>query len=142
VLSAIGGGIDGTDKTRSLGMKNIIKQMAKAGVKRIVAMGGMGVLDGDDEKMLLESPDYPAEYLAVGLEHKAAYEMLAVSGLDWTFVCPPAINNGAPTGIYHTAADHPPSPNQYRIGAGDLALFMLNELEQNGFVQKRVGISN
>jgi putative NADH-flavin reductase len=141
VLSAIGGGIDGTDKTRSLGMKNIVKQMAKAGVNRIVAIGGMGVLNGEDGKMLLESPDYPAEYLTVGLEHKAAYETLAASGLDWTFVCPPDIKNAAPTGTYHTAADHPPSPNQYRIGTGDLALFMLNELEQNEFVQKRAGIS-
>ena len=27
VLSALGGGTDGTDKTRSLGMKNIVQQM-------------------------------------------------------------------------------------------------------------------
>lgn len=141
VLSAIGGGMDGTDKTRSLGMKNIIKQMGKAGVKRIVAIGGMGVLQAEEEKMLLETPDYPAEYIPVGLEHKAAYEMLAQSGLDWTFVCPPDIKNEEPTGIFHTAANYPPNPNQYRIGAGDLALFMLKELEKNEFVQKRVGIS-
>ena len=43
VLSAIGGASDGSDKTRTLGMKNIIKQMNKAGVKRIVALGGLGL---------------------------------------------------------------------------------------------------
>ena len=39
VLSAIGGASDGTDKARTLGMKNIIKQMQKTGVKRIVGIG-------------------------------------------------------------------------------------------------------
>ena len=33
VLSALGGSFDGTDKTRSLGMKNIVEQMEKAAVK-------------------------------------------------------------------------------------------------------------
>ena len=36
VLSAIGGSMDGTDKTRTLGMKNIIKQMQKAGDRKSV----------------------------------------------------------------------------------------------------------
>ncbi|MBC7589073.1 MAG: NAD(P)H-binding protein, partial [Chitinophagaceae bacterium] len=45
VLSTLGGSIDGIDKTRSLGMKNIIFQMQRAGVKRIVALGGSGVLN-------------------------------------------------------------------------------------------------
>src|SRR5579862_8161700 len=35
VLSVIGGSVDGTDKTRSLGIKNIIEQMKKASIKRI-----------------------------------------------------------------------------------------------------------
>ena len=52
VLSAIGGSMDGTDKTRTLGMKNIIKQMQKAGVKRIIAIGGLGVLNADENSQI------------------------------------------------------------------------------------------
>lgn len=142
VLSAIGGSTDGSDKTRTLGMKNIIKQMHKAGVKRIIGMGGMGVLNADENSLLVDKDDYPPEYKAVGLEHKKAYELLNESGLDWTFVCPPNIINEGPTGSYITAADYPPSPNKYRINAGDLAMFMQNELEKNEYVKQRVGISN
>jgi putative NADH-flavin reductase len=151
VLSAIGGSVDGTDKARTLGMKNIIKQMQKAGVKRIIAIGGMGVLNADlptgqelmnKNSMLVDKDDYPAEYKAVGLEHKKAFELLNESGLDWTFVCPPNIINGGPTGSYVTNADYPPEQNNYKINAGDLAMFMLNELQKNEFVQHRVGISN
>ena len=142
VLSAIGGSMDGTDKTRTLGMKNIIKQMQKAGVKRIIAIGGLGVLNADENSLLVDKEDYPAEYKAVGFEHKKAYELLNESGLDWTFVCPPNIINEGPTGNYVTNANHAPEPNNYKINAGDLAMFMLNELAKHEYVKQRVGISN
>jgi putative NADH-flavin reductase len=142
VISAIGGSMDGTDKTRTLGMKNIIEQMQKAGVKRIIAIGGLGVLNADESSMLVDTDDYPLEYKAVGLEHKKAFELLNESGLDWTFVCPPNIMNEGPTGHYITKADYPPDQNNYKINAGDLAMFMLNELVKNEYTQHRVGISN
>ncbi len=142
VLSAIGGSADGTDKTRTLGMKNIIKQMQKAGVKRIIGIGGLGVLNADENSLLVDKEDYPPEYKGVGLEHKKAFELLHESGLDWTFVCPPNIINQGPTGSYITNSNHLPEPNNYKINAGDLAMFMLNELEKNEYVKQRVGISN
>lgn len=142
VLSALGGSMDGSDKTRTLGMKNIIAQMKKAGVKRIVAVGGLGVLNAGETSLLIDQEDYPKEYLAVGLEHKKAYEYLNESGLDWTFVCCPDIHNEGPSGSFITNANYPPEPNNYKINAGDLALFMLKELGKNEYVKERVGISN
>ena len=142
VLSALGGGFDGTDKTRSLGIKNIITQMQKAGVKRIIGIGGMGVLNADEDTLLIDKDDYPPEYIPVGKEHLKAYELLKESGLDWTFVCPPNIIDKSPTGAYITAKDYTPAPNNYKINSGDLAMFILNELERNEYVKHRVGISN
>ncbi len=141
VLSSIGGAFDGTDKTRSLGMKNIITQMKKAGVKRIVALGGMGILNAKEGLLLMDEEDYPKEYIPVGNEHRNAYESLKASGLQWTFVCSPDIINAGPTGKYITNKDYPPDPNLNHINAGDLAQFMLNEVEKNEYVQARVGIS-
>ena len=142
VLSSIGGSFDGSDKTRSLGMKNILAQMKKANVKRIVALGGMGILNADEDHLLLDSVDYPKEFIPVGNEHRKAYEYLKASGLQWTFVCSPDIINDGPTGKYITSKDYPPEPNLNQINAGDLAQFMLNELEKNEYVKQRVGISN
>jgi hypothetical protein len=142
VLSALGGSMDGSDKTRTLGMKNIITQMKKADVKRIVAVGGLGVLNADETSLLIDQEGYPKEYIAVGLEHKKAWEYLNESGLDWTFVCCPDILNEGPTGNFITNANYPPDPNNYKINAGDLALFMLKELSKNEYVKERVGISN
>jgi putative NADH-flavin reductase len=142
VLSAIGGSSDGSDRTRTLGMKNIIKQMRKAGVKRIIGIGGMGILNAGEKTLLMDEESFPPEYLAVSMEHKKSYEMLADSGLDWTFVCPPNIIDAGPTGSCTSNADFPPEKNIFKINAGDLSMFMLNELEKNEFVKQRVGISN
>lgn len=142
VVSVIGGAIDSADKTRSLGMKNIVKQMEKAGVKRIVALGGMGVLDTADGKMIFEQEDFPAQYYAVSVEHKKALEFLQGSNLDWTFVCPPMIENGEPTGVFKTAVNQLPEPNNFKITSGNLALFMLKDLQQKEFVKQKIGISS
>ncbi len=142
VLSALGGAADGTDVTRSLGIKNIIKQMQKANVKRIIAVGGMGILSAEDGTMLIDDADYPQQYVPVGREHLKAYEALKSSNLDWTFVCCPDILDAEATGEFITNADYSPVPNKYQINAGNLALFMLNEAVKNEYVQHRVGISN
>lgn len=142
VLSALGGDSKGVDVTRSLGMKNIVNQMQKAGVKRIVGVGGMGSLNNEDGTLILNNPEFPAQFLPVSKEHYKAYEYLKASHLDWTFVCPPDIINGEPTGDFITKVDFPPTPGSKRINAGDLAMFMLNESEKNEFVGKKVGISN
>ncbi len=142
VLSALGGGADGTDKTRTLGLKNIVAQMEKAGVKRIIGIGTIGILNADESSLLMEQEDYPQELIPVSIEHQKAFELLKGSDLDWTFVCPPAIKEGSPTGDFITTADYVPDPNNDSIIAGDLALFMLGELEKNEYVKHRVGISN
>lgn len=115
--------------------------MKKAGIRRIVALGGMGILNADEHTLLIDTPSYPTEYIPVGNEHRKAYEYLLNSDLDWTFVCSPDIINDGPTGNYITSRNYPPMPNRYKINAGDLAQFMLNELEKNEFVKTRVGIS-
>lgn len=142
VVSALGGDAGGADLTRSLGMKNIVNQMKKAGVERIVAVGGMGSLNADEETLVMDSPGFPAKFLPVSREHYKAYQYLSDSGLNWTVVCPPDIINADATGSYKTEADYVPIPNSNQVNSGDLAMFMLNELEKREFPMHRVGISN
>lgn len=144
VLSALGGSFDGTDVTRSLGMKNIVTQMQKANCKRIVGIGGLGILNAsaEDETLIMDLPDFKPEYIPVTMEHLKAYNFLKASSLDWTFVCPPDIIDAEVTGNYTTNADYPPVKNKYRINAGDLAMFMLKEMSANEYIGHRVGISN
>lgn len=146
VLSALGGSFNGADQTRSLGIKNIVHQMQKTSTKRIVAVGGMGVLNVEEDKkgLILDQASYPQEYYPVGQEHLKAYHFLEDSGLDWTMVCPPDIIAAEVTGLYETKANVMPHKEgvNLHINAADLAMFMLNEVKKNNFVKQRVGIAN
>jgi putative NADH-flavin reductase len=142
VLSALGGDFTGNDKTRSIGIRNIINQMKKADVNRILAVGGLGVLQADEDTLIINSPSYPVQYLAVGKEHREAFNYLKQSNLQWTFICAPMIQDADRNGEYITNANYPPSPDTGHIDAGSLANFMINELEQNHFIKQRVGICN
>lgn len=141
VLSAIGGLTDGVDKSRSLGIKHITEQMNKAGVKRIVAVGGEGILDsGYSGKLMMDMKGFPEEFIPVSKEHLDAYQTLKASGLDWTMVCPPAIVKGEATGLYKLAKDHVPDTGADAIHSGDVSLFMLTEMTDNDYVGHRVGM--
>jgi putative NADH-flavin reductase len=77
----------------------------------------------------------------VGLEHKAAWEYLVQSGLQWTFSCSGNLLPADADGHYTTQADYP-LPADNGINTGNLAHFMVQELESNKYVQHRVSISN
>jgi putative NADH-flavin reductase len=140
ILSALGGAMDGADNTRSLGMKYIVEAMEKKGVKRIVAIGGIGCLQADADNLVGETESFPEEYKSVTAEHLKALSYLKNSNLDWTFVCPPMINDAKVTGIYETKIDYP--TNSFSINAGDLAQFMLLAATLQEFSKTKVGIGN
>jgi uncharacterized protein len=141
VLSALGGDFSGNDKARSLGIKNIIEQMKKADVKRIVALGNTAILNAEDGTLIIDNPKFPKKFLPVGREHLQAYLYLKESDLDWTIVGSPDILEGDATGDFITSADYSPTPNKGKINAGDLALFMVTEVIKNNYIKHRVGIS-
>lgn len=141
VLSALGGQVDGTDHTRSLGMKNIAAQMVKRGPRRIAALGGLGVLDTPDGKGPLFLQDtYPKAYVAVGREHYAAYMYLREAQLDFTFFCAPNIVDEEANGQVEVVEEAP--ARRYEVSAGNLALSMVQAIAHARFVGKRVGIGN
>lgn len=142
VLSALGGATDGSDKTRSLGIKNIGKQMEKAGIKRIITVGGAGILEDEYGKLLMDDEEFPPQFIAVSEEHKKAWQFLKESSLQWTMVCPFMIKDGEPTGVFNASIDVAPLLDNTSILSGDLALFMLNEITKNEFVGSRVSLAN
>jgi putative NADH-flavin reductase len=142
VLAALTGGPDDTDKTISLGIKNIISQMRKAGVERIIAVGDAAILKDDEYGYSLNEPDYPADLKPIAFEYLKAYEHLDKSTLEWTFICCPDVIDLEANGEFVTNEDYAPNPNLFHISAGNLALFMIEEMKENRYSKKRVGISD
>jgi putative NADH-flavin reductase len=142
VICSLGGDTSGSDMTRSLGIKNIIAQMQKAQVPRIIAIGEISLLNADEDTLIMDLPNFPDKFLPISREHLKAYQYLKASPLDWTMVCPPEIIDSDSTGEFITSSDYAPIPNSKKISAADLALFILNELTKNEFIKHKVGICN
>jgi putative NADH-flavin reductase len=126
---------------RAQGMANILNGMKVHGVKRIIAIAGVGILQANDHLKIFETQQFPEQFKPVSLAHWEVCKLLVFSGLDWTFVCPPMIPDGPKTGKYTVKANYAPGGSG-TITTGDLAHFMVHELSDNAFVQARVGISN
>lgn len=143
VISAIGTNqIDGPAvNLMSDGMKLFTAAMKKFGVKRVLAVGGLAVLQLNETMQLIDKPDYPAEYKTVGLGHNKVYKVFLETDLDWTFVCCPNIEDHARSGKYNVNKDYP-AQGVFAISTGNLADFILKEMEENKFVKSRVGIAN
>jgi hypothetical protein len=139
VLFAVGTDL-GQTNLRQTSMKNIIAAMQKYQIRRLVGIGGMGILQADENQMIFETKDFPADYIPVSQDHFAAWQALLQSGLDFTFVCPPNILDGPFTGKYEAKETYPPD-GKFLIDTTDLAHFMVKELANPQFIGKRVGIT-
>jgi putative NADH-flavin reductase len=122
-------------------MKLFVEVMQKHGIKRVLAVGGLAVLQLNENMQMIDKPDYPAEYKNVGEGHNKVYKVLRDTKLDWTFVCCPNIIDGPGTRKYNVKKDYP-AEGQFQIFTGDLADFMLREMNENNFLATRVGIAN
>jgi uncharacterized protein len=125
---------------RMVFINHIINAMREHKVKRVIAIGGIGALQASEHLKVYETATFPKEYIDVTQAHIRVLDALQTSRLQFTFVCPPMIPEGERTGNYKTQESYP--TQGWSITTGDLADFMVNELEGNKYVGMKVGISN
>ncbi|MBG8554086.1 NAD(P)-dependent oxidoreductase [Hymenobacter guriensis] len=118
------------------GARDIEAATEKAGVPRLIAIGGAGSLYIDGQQ-LVDGPQFPAEYKA-GATAARDYlnELKKNDTLDWTFVSPaiemhPGISTGR-TGHYRLGLESPVFNEEGRsiLSGEDLAVAILDEVEQ------------
>ncbi len=141
IISCLGGSMNSTNKSRSLGMKNIVEAMQKAHVKRIVAVSGVGILSFDENKLVIDLDDFPSELKEESFEHLAAYEHLKSTELDWTLVCPSKIIDADSSLDYDIKENYLPNQNLENVNSGDIADFILKGIKDKIFFKSRIGIS-
>lgn len=130
------------DRVLSRSMPLIMGAMEKHGIARIVTIGTAGILKSRSEpgKYRFQSRDSKRRSTTAAEDHRAAYELLAESGLDWTVVCPTYLPDGDEEGGYRVEVDFIPE-NAKRITVGDTAAFAYSVLLSGEFLGQRVGIA-
>ncbi len=125
------------------GSRNIEKAVEKSGVKRFITVGGAGSLFIDGNQ-LVDGPDFPADIKA-GATAARDYlnEIKKNETLNWTFFSPAiemhAGTAGVRVGTYRTALENPVFNEEGRsiLSVEDVAVALVDELEQNKFVKQR-----
>lgn len=117
---------------------------ALSGTKtRLFIVGGAGTLYVNKERtlMLMDAPDFPADYVGVARACAASfYELKERKDVLWTYVSPAADYdaNGARTGKYTAGSDEliVNSAGESYISYADLAVAIIDELKNAKHVQK------
>lgn len=130
-----------------LGTQAIVDGVKAAGVKRLLVVGGAGSLYVAPGLQLVDTPQFPAEYKQGALAAREALNRLkAETTLDWSFVSPPiSLAPGPRSGQYRLGADDL-LPGQGEQPAGisvaDLAVAIVDEIEQPKHLQRRFTVAN
>lgn len=124
--------------------KSLIEITKEAGSAKLLVVGGAGSLFVDEEKTIkvMDTPDFPKEYLATALHQGKNLEDLQQSeGFEWTFVSPAAFFNpeGKRTGSYQTGKDNliVNAKGDSYVSYADYAIAVVDELENPKHVNER-----
>jgi len=119
----------------------IIEPVKRAGVKRLLVVGGAGSLLLPSGHRVIDSPDFPEAYKAEASAGGRFLEALRQEqNLDWTFLSPSAeFVEGERTGHYTLGKDHLliGADGKSWITFADFAIAMIDELEKPAHSRQR-----
>jgi putative NADH-flavin reductase len=123
------------------GARSIIDGVKKAGVKRLLFVGGAGSLEVKPGVQSVDLPEFPAEYRQGALATREALNMLRKEGsLEWSFLSPSAdLSPGKRTGKFRLGTDQllRDANGESRISIEDYAMAMIDEVEKPQHIRQR-----
>ena len=147
VVSAFLGNRHGADPGGEIerGYAAIVEGVKRAGVPRLLVVGGAGSLEVAPGQQLVDQPAFPAEYQ---VESRAMGEVLArlrqENELDWSFLSPAAeIFPGERSGRFRLGGDQllSDADGRSRISVQDYAVAMIDELERAAHSRRRFSVA-
>lgn len=148
VVSSVGPAHDGSSAPRLLvnSAHALIAGLKKAGVPRLIVVGGAGSLEVAPGLKLFDTPEFPEAWRAGAKEHGEGLEIYRAStDLDWTFISPPMIiAPGERTGKYQQGFEQLLSnaEGQSTISCEDYAVALLDVVESGKFKRQRITVAN
>ena len=132
VVSAYQPPADNTDKLVDV-TKLQIEAVKKAGVPRLLVVGGAGQLEVAPGVTLIKSGYLPAEYLPIATAHEKAAGVLKASDINWTYLAPAAyFVPGERTGKFRLGTKElvTDAKGESKISFADYAIALVDEIEK------------
>jgi putative NADH-flavin reductase len=139
VVVSLGNSSNNPDLVVSTGTANIIAEMQRQGLRRLLVISSLGVGDSKDQvpfffRMLMQT------VLRGAIKDKELQEELVrKSGLDWTIIRPGGLTDGPATGAYTAGTD--PSITAGQVARADVAAFVLKQLDDRQYVHAAPAIT-
>lgn len=127
------------------GFRAIVAGVKRAGVSRLLVVGGAGSLEIAPGVQVIDTPQFPAQWKPNALAtRESLYLLRQESLLQWTFLSPAAhLEPGTRTGQYRVGSDAllTDAAGESRISLADYAVAMLDELEKPRHNQQRFTVA-
>jgi putative NADH-flavin reductase len=121
--------------------RKVIAAVKKAGVRRLLVVGGAGSLEVAPGVALVDTPGFPAEYKSEALAGREFLNTLrGEHDLEWTFLTPSAsFGPGQRTGKFRLGKDEllTGADGLSRISTEDFAIALVDELEAPKYTRER-----
>jgi putative NADH-flavin reductase len=112
--------------------KREIEAVKKAGIMRLLVVGGAGLLEVAPGVTLLKSGHLPDQYVPLATSHEKALGVLQASNINWTYLSPGAFFvPGARTGTFRLGSKEliTDEKGDSRISFADYAIALVDEIE-------------
>ncbi len=141
VISSVGAPEGAADDFLSRAARSLIEGLIRAGVARLLVVGGAGSSWVSETVQLVDTPEFPPSVRPGANDHRNALGIYKKSDLDWTFVSPASIfPEGQRTGKYRASAGTRilDENGESRITLEDYAVAMIDEAENGQFVRSHM----
>lgn len=132
------------DTDQLIGMtERLADAVRRAGVPRLLMVGGAGGLEVAPGVSLIDSGHLPAPWLPIATSHVKALDVLRQSANDWTYLAPAAyFEPGVRTGKFRLGTDQlvTDATGKSWISMEDYAIALVDELEQGRYRKQRFSV--
>jgi len=145
VISAVGPAHGAPPTLAAYAARALVHALPKAGVKRLIVVGGAGSLEVKPGLQLVDTPDFPPAWKTVALSHRDALKIFRDSGA-------PRLDLSQPGGAHRARRSDRQVPHRRRsasrrrqgksyITAEDFAAALLDELENPKNLKRRMTVA-
>lgn len=126
--------------------RGLAEGLRRAGVRRLVVVGGAGSLEVAPGQRLVDAPGFPPAAKPTALAHARALDEVyrGIGDLDWTYVSPAGVTGpGERTGEFRIGGDQLliDASGESRISIPDFAIAVADELEHGKAFRRRITVA-